>query len=339
MSEKKMLVGYKGVKYGLQSRPAATQQKKSRSALAAFGGDSSSDEEDVATQVARHQAKNLKDGKVAAEHAAALAEDPSVYDYDGVYNEMHAAREEPKKVEKIVKKPKYIAALLETAARRNKEQDVVYDRRMIKDRKKEDHLFGDKEVFVTSAYKKKLQEEKLWLEEQKRKEALEEKSDVTKRKDLREFYQNLYCSNHGFGEDRSSAVESPTNSPVRPKVEEEEVAPGFPDEVKKEVEDMEADVQLPTTDFLSEYDRLRMGAEEKRAAVHSGDPGDGGNSGVPVGSDAGEGSDATQTKEPALPTSEAATEPVQKPTQRRNAEDVVAAARARYLARKKKGPG
>jgi coiled-coil domain-containing protein 55 len=37
------------------------------------------------------------------------------------------------------------------------------------DRVKEDHLFSDKEVFVTSAYRKKLEEQKKWLEDEKRK--------------------------------------------------------------------------------------------------------------------------------------------------------------------------
>ena len=33
----------------------------------------------------------------------------------------------------------------------------------------EDHLFGDKEKFVTSAYRAKLAEREAWKEEQKRK--------------------------------------------------------------------------------------------------------------------------------------------------------------------------
>lgn len=39
--------------------------------------------------------------------------------------------------------------------------------RQLKERQVEDHLFGDKEKFVTSAYKKKLQEQQLWQAEQK----------------------------------------------------------------------------------------------------------------------------------------------------------------------------
>jgi len=37
----------------------------------------------------------------------------------------------------------------------------------VKERQAEDHLFGDKEKFVTAAYKKKLQQQQLWQAQQK----------------------------------------------------------------------------------------------------------------------------------------------------------------------------
>lgn len=39
--------------------------------------------------------------------------------------------------------------------------------RQVKERQAEDHLFGDKEKFVTAAYKKELQERQLWEARQK----------------------------------------------------------------------------------------------------------------------------------------------------------------------------
>lgn len=69
--------------------------------------------------------------QIAAAHAAALAEDSNVYEYDGVYDQMHQAKKEPKMLEKQQRKPKYIAALVETAALRKKEQDVSFDRRTV----------------------------------------------------------------------------------------------------------------------------------------------------------------------------------------------------------------
>lgn len=43
------------------------------------------------------------------------------------------------------------------------------ERQLAKERAAEDHLYGDKERFVTSAYRKKLAEDAKWLEEEKRK--------------------------------------------------------------------------------------------------------------------------------------------------------------------------
>ena len=41
--------------------------------------------------------------------------------------------------------------------------------RQVKERQAEDHLFGDKEKFVTAAFKRKQEEERKWLEEQEKK--------------------------------------------------------------------------------------------------------------------------------------------------------------------------
>jgi coiled-coil domain-containing protein 55 len=62
-------------------------------------------------------------------HAAALAEDPSVFDYDGVYDSMQQAKAQPRQQEKLQRKSRYIEALKEKAVERQKEQDIVYERR------------------------------------------------------------------------------------------------------------------------------------------------------------------------------------------------------------------
>lgn len=74
--------------------------------------------------------------------------------------------------------PKYIGKLLEKAQERAREHDIVYERQLAKERQKEDHLFGDKEKFVTGAYKKKLQEQAKWLEEERHKELREQQNEV-----------------------------------------------------------------------------------------------------------------------------------------------------------------
>ena len=47
------------------------------------------------------------------------------------------------------------------------------------------------EKFVTSAYKKQLQANKKWEEEQKRRDAWAERDDVTKKDGLADFYSNM----------------------------------------------------------------------------------------------------------------------------------------------------
>lgn len=73
---------------------------------------------------------------------------------------------------------KYIGKLLEKAKLRTQEYDVVYERQLAKERAKEDHLYGDKEKFVTGAYKKKLMEQAKWLEEERLRELREQKEEV-----------------------------------------------------------------------------------------------------------------------------------------------------------------
>jgi len=70
-----------------------------------------------------------------------------------------------------------------------------------KERETEGNTFAGKEKFLTSAYKKQLQENKLWQEEEERKAALEE--DVTKKEDLGSFYVNLLTRNEAYGGRRS----------------------------------------------------------------------------------------------------------------------------------------
>ena len=61
-------------------------------------------------------------------HAAALAEDASVFDYDGVYDSIQEARVQPKQQEKLARKSRYIGGLLDKAEERKREQDIIYER-------------------------------------------------------------------------------------------------------------------------------------------------------------------------------------------------------------------
>ena len=63
--------------------------------------------------------------------------------------------------------PRYIQLLKEKTKEREKYREVVYERKIAKERSQADHLYADKDKFVTSAYKKKLEEQKIWMEEER----------------------------------------------------------------------------------------------------------------------------------------------------------------------------
>lgn len=65
------------------------------------------------------------------------------------------------------------------------------ERKIQKEREMEGGEFDHKEAFVTSAYKKKLQERAEEEERERREAALEAYLDVTKQKDLSGFYRHL----------------------------------------------------------------------------------------------------------------------------------------------------
>lgn len=88
--------------------------------------------------------------------------------------------------------------LMDKAKQREREHEVIYERKIAKERSKDDHLFADKDKFVTAAYKRKLQEQAKWLEEERLRELREERDDVTKKTDISDFYFSLQ-KNVAFG--------------------------------------------------------------------------------------------------------------------------------------------
>lgn len=122
-----------------------------------------------------------------------MEEDPTVYQYDELYDEMENKRVEDRKAKSSeVKKAKYITKLLETADKRKKEHERRIERQVQKEREEEGEMFKDKESFVTSAYRQKLEEMKKAEEDEKREAYLESIGDVTKQNDLDGFYRHIY---------------------------------------------------------------------------------------------------------------------------------------------------
>eukprot|EP00889_Picochlorum_renovo_P005820 jgi/Picre1/32850/NNA_008179.t1 len=210
----RVIIGEKGVSYGLQIRkpvPGRGRQpptKPAKKTKNIFGDDDDEDDiqegeekrpmSHVGRMIAQQAAAAKTNKKVLEMQAEALQQDANIFDYDSHFDSIQQARSAPKIDEKVSRQPKYIANLLETAEHRKREQDVLYEKRLEKERKAEEHIYGTTEKFVTSAYRKKLEEEQKWKLEQEKKQREEEQEAVEKKGHMGDFYRNLFKSNVDF---------------------------------------------------------------------------------------------------------------------------------------------
>lgn len=195
-------------KYGLILPEKSNQKNLTFQAkLNIFGEESDSEEEDnkKSSLLLRPSHNINRQAKISQEKA--VLEDPTVYQYDEIYDSMVSEKKgsSTKSKEEKVKKPKYIENLLKTANKRKIENERRIERQVQKEREKEGDEFADKEVFVTSAYKKKLEELRQEEEKEKREEYLENIGDVTKQSDLGGFYRHLYEQRVGSDKEKPEA--------------------------------------------------------------------------------------------------------------------------------------
>ncbi|KAG7642250.1 hypothetical protein ISN44_As02g021820 [Arabidopsis suecica] len=187
-------------KYGLQIRaPSQKKQSSSRPLLrtaSIFGEDD--EENDVEKEISRQASKTKSLKKIEKQHKKAIEEDPSAFAYDEVYDDIKHEAALPRMQDREEHKSRYIQHIMKQAERREKEHEIVYERKLAKERAKDEYLYSDKEKFVTGPFKRKLEEQKKWLEEERLRELREERDDVTKKNDLSEFYINI-GKNVAFG--------------------------------------------------------------------------------------------------------------------------------------------
>lgn len=108
------------------------------------------------------------------------------------------------------------------AEKRKIEYERRNERLIQKEREAEGDKFKDKEAFVTSSYKEKLEELKKLDEEDLKFSMIEDINDVTKQRDMGSFYRHLYkaelCSNENNEETdevKKSVKKSDTNRQYR----------------------------------------------------------------------------------------------------------------------------
>lgn len=200
--------------YGLVLPAASASGDSSASTSSVFAAAAASSASEAATrrQVTQEAARSFQHEQVARTRRAALEEDPTVFDYDGVYDEMTAARAGAAEAQRMAReaekrKPKYISTLLEQAKIREVEHERIRERRLLHERQREDAQFGDKEKLVSASYKRKLQELKRWDAEDARLDALEAAEDVAKQGEgaMAGFYANLMTKNIAMGGDTANA--------------------------------------------------------------------------------------------------------------------------------------
>ncbi|CAG8476356.1 14166_t:CDS:2 [Gigaspora margarita] len=129
---------------------------------------------------------------VQEKYKEALEEDPTVFAYDEVYDDMKSVERKRKeelkgKNDGSVKKPKYVEEILKAAETRQRDYIRAQERKIQKEREAEGDEFDDKETFVTSAYKAQQEELRKAEEEEKQRE----KNDGAGGKNMANFYRNL----------------------------------------------------------------------------------------------------------------------------------------------------
>lgn len=314
-----------GTKYGLQLRgpQSASAAKKTLpppKKPSIFTHDDDDDEDSVEQAIARQAAKNRTLKEVELQHKAALEQDSTAFAYDEVYDDIKAKSAPSRKVDLEQSKPKYITKLLDKAKARQQEQEIIYERKLLKEREREDHLYGDKDKFVTTAYKQKLAEQAKWIEEERIRELREQANEVTNKKDLSDFYHNLLSKNVAFGAskhkvDRAAPpVEQEkgghSRGPDRDKSSEQEEGQVL--EVQSDTENASlGDNGRGSSERLLEPERTSLGALESEP-------------------DAGEGSHKSLQKDLATEG-----QPISANAERKPSQDAISAAKERFLARKR----
>ncbi|XP_064459954.1 nuclear speckle splicing regulatory protein 1-like [Ornithodoros turicata] len=157
-------------------------------------GDDSDDEHDKASieaSIKKESFRNLTKIQTQLQFQKAMEEDPTVFEYDEVYDDLKQVKEEKKTKVTKDRTPRYIANLMKAADNRKKENERRAQHKIQKEREQEGEAFADKEAYVTSAYRKKMQEMQEEEEKEMRREQLDEMMNVTKQSDLSGFYRHL----------------------------------------------------------------------------------------------------------------------------------------------------
>ena len=148
--------------------------------------------------------KNLSAARTATLHAkTAESLDPSIYDYDGIYESLHAQPKAPAASDpSATSKPKYMTSLHTAAEQRKRDLLRAKEKLLAREREAEGDAFADKETFVTGAYKRQQEQLRKEEEEEKRKDEEARQRRIDGGGGMRELYKGMLDQ----GEERHQAV-------------------------------------------------------------------------------------------------------------------------------------
>ncbi|KAL4071379.1 coiled-coil domain-containing protein 55-domain containing protein [Scleroderma yunnanense] len=197
-----------------KSTKAAAPPLKPPTAFASLDDDSTVD--DAQTTENRHVAANknlLAQTSKAAQKRLdqELKVDPTVYQYDEIWDRMQDAKQrqkEAKEVDAKVRKPKYIEGLLTSAATRRLDRLRAEEKMLQHEREMEGDQFVDKEAFVTQAYKDQMAEVRKAEEEEKQREEAEKKKTKSTT-GMAYFYRTLLANSEKQHEEAMAAASAP----------------------------------------------------------------------------------------------------------------------------------
>ncbi|WFD27041.1 hypothetical protein MNAN1_002035 [Malassezia nana] len=152
---------------------------------------------------------------VRKQHAEAEALDASTFDYDGVYDQMKEAERavrQAQKEEDRARKPKYMQQFFHAAEQRERDRMRAESKKLQREREAEGDAYAGKEAFVTSAYKAQQEEWQRAEEEERVREAREQK----KRGGVTAFRHAMLAEE---AERRQAAMEAVANAPSETKEE------------------------------------------------------------------------------------------------------------------------
>ena len=193
--------------YGLIKKPAPVSSNQGKGLIVNKRPTLFNDDDDVDDIDDSNNSNAIKranqfiiSSKSTQRKSSIVQDDIEIYDYDGAYDSFKSndtSNNHPllsSEGSSNLPKPKYIESIIATSKIREKEQERMYERKLMRERKKEDELYGDTEKFMTSAYKKKLEDEKKWEYEDKLIDIVEQKTDY-RSKGMHGFYSNLMSKN------------------------------------------------------------------------------------------------------------------------------------------------